>query len=313
MKRILTLLVLLSCAAWAHSEKMLPFQGRLTDQRGVTVPDGIWLIQFRIYDTPVGGTAMWSGEVHRTTINGGLLSVLLGTKTSLENIDFNRTLYLDIVVDANADNQITSADPPLLPRQSIIPAMFATESDNSRKLKGYDWSSVFSPGNPEVGKMSGTKITDASLGRDQLKADVVGYLVPKGAIIMWSGTAVPEGWMLCDGKDGTPDLTDRFVLGTSDLTKINQRGGSQTHDHGGATAPVTLTINQIPAHDHGIYRGDRVNEANMEGLGSSHNPSYDRFGPVKTLPTGGGQPHSHGISPSVNLPPYFVLAFIMKK
>jgi hypothetical protein len=38
--------------------------------------------------------------------------------------------------------------------------------------------------------------------------------LPAGAIIMWSGDAdsIPEGWVLCDGTRGTPDLTDRFIL-----------------------------------------------------------------------------------------------------
>ena len=41
------------------------------------------------------------------------------------------------------------------------------------------------------------------------------YLVPGGFIGMWSGSAetIPTGWALCDGTNGTPDLTDRFILG----------------------------------------------------------------------------------------------------
>ncbi|MBP9153085.1 MAG: tail fiber protein [Flavobacteriales bacterium] len=37
---------------------------------------------------------------------------------------------------------------------------------------------------------------------------------PTGGIIMWSGTiaSIPAGWSLCDGSNGTPDLTDKFIL-----------------------------------------------------------------------------------------------------
>ncbi|MBL4586185.1 MAG: tail fiber protein [Flavobacteriales bacterium] len=37
---------------------------------------------------------------------------------------------------------------------------------------------------------------------------------PPGGIIMWSGTiaSIPVGWALCDGSNGTPDLTDRFLI-----------------------------------------------------------------------------------------------------
>ncbi|REE00547.1 tail fiber protein [Marinoscillum furvescens] len=39
--------------------------------------------------------------------------------------------------------------------------------------------------------------------------------IPKGGIIMWAGTTVPSGWALCDGTNGTVDLSNRFVIGTT--------------------------------------------------------------------------------------------------
>ena len=45
---------------------------------------------------------------------------------------------------------------------------------------------------------------------------------------MWSGStsSVPDGWRLCDGGGGTPDLRNRFVIGAgSVVTKdINVEG-----------------------------------------------------------------------------------------
>lgn len=40
---------------------------------------------------------------------------------------------------------------------------------------------------------------------------------PSGGIIMWSGSYedIPDGWQLCDGTNGTPDLRGRFVLGAA--------------------------------------------------------------------------------------------------
>jgi hypothetical protein len=34
-----------------------------------------------------------------------------------------------------------------------------------------------------------------------------------GMIVMWSGTAetIPEGWAICDGTNGTPNLIDKFI------------------------------------------------------------------------------------------------------
>lgn len=38
--------------------------------------------------------------------------------------------------------------------------------------------------------------------------------VPSGGIMMWSGTiaSIPAGWALCNGANGTPDLTDKFIV-----------------------------------------------------------------------------------------------------
>lgn len=38
--------------------------------------------------------------------------------------------------------------------------------------------------------------------------------VPSGGIMMWSGTiaSIPTGWALCNGANGTPDLTDKFII-----------------------------------------------------------------------------------------------------
>ena len=50
-------------------------------------------------------------------------------------------------------------------------------------------------------------------------------IIPIGGIRMWSGAinAIPDGWKLCDGKNNTPDLKDRFVAGTgSVITHENQ-------------------------------------------------------------------------------------------
>jgi hypothetical protein len=39
----------------------------------------------------------------------------------------------------------------------------------------------------------------------------VPFILPAGSIVMWVGKAVPVGWALCNGKNGTPNLTDRFM------------------------------------------------------------------------------------------------------
>ena len=70
------------------------------------------------------------------------------------------------------------------------------------------------------------------------------YLVPKGGIIMWSGTLanIPTGWVLCDGSNGTPNLIAKFIRGVAtNSTNPGTTGGSDTH---------TLTSAEMPAHNH---------------------------------------------------------------
>ena len=56
------------------------------------------------------------------------------------------------------------------------------------------------------------------------------YLVPGGFIGMWSGSAetIPTGWALCNGTNGTPNLTDRFILGAGKGYTPGTTGGAKT-------------------------------------------------------------------------------------
>lgn len=149
---------------------LIPFQGRLTDSKGLAVPDGMKIIQFQIYGEPTGGQALWAGEVHRTTVNGGLVNVILGSRNPLpanradrpDRSFFDATLYLQITVDGNGDGAVDKADPPLLPRQSIFPQAFSTDAANSRLLAGHDWSALFGSNDP-TGTLLPTRIADGSV------------------------------------------------------------------------------------------------------------------------------------------------------
>lgn len=71
----------------------------------------------------------------------------------------------------------------------------------------------------------------------------INVALPIGGIIMWSGavSAIPPGWALCDGTNGTPNLRDRFVVGAGSTYNVGATGGAST---------VALTAGQLPGHTH---------------------------------------------------------------
>jgi hypothetical protein len=77
---------------------------------------------------------------------------------------------------------------------------------------------------------------------------------PKGMITLWSGNSanIPPGWTLCDGKDGAPDLRDRFVLGAGGDYggDGHARDGTFEHTHGVMVHGHALSTDQLPPHSH---------------------------------------------------------------
>jgi hypothetical protein len=121
--------------------------------------------------------------------------------------------------------------------------------------------------------------------------------VPSGVIAMWHGasSAIPSGWVICDGNNSTPNLTDKFIKSTG---TANATGGSTN------TGAHTLTIAEMPSHNHPIKRGS--SGAGHYTVGN-HITSYYGDSTI-SLSTGGGGSHTHTQSE----PEYYSLIFIMK-
>ncbi len=167
---------------------------------------------------------------------------------------------------------------------------------------------------------------------------------------MWGGDQndIPAGWALCDGSIfhgvTTPDLRGRFVLGYNPNVSI-------ATDSSGSRAPVNsignvsgelnheLKIGEIPAHTHGISDDGHSHSVNSDDAGSTGGSTFGQSTGSDTLGggisgtnlaytgisnkwTGGHNSAVDGttnLAPNVaytethnNMPPYFVLAYIMK-
>ena len=149
--------------------------------------------------------------------------------------------------------------------------------------------------------------------------------VPQGTILPWYGKLdeIPNGFYLCDGQNGTPDLRNRFLVGAGDEYKLSDKGGEKE---------VTLEAPQVGSHYHGV---------GSYNFGSNNGAFLGLAAKIEfQLPTGGGwigwNGSNHGgywsapsgavmgqqitslavateaQKPHENRPPYYALYYIMK-
>jgi microcystin-dependent protein len=165
----------------------------------------------------------------------------------------------------------------------------------------------------------GTTVPDAKLRVEgEVKNLVNGttfYMVPRGAIIMWSGplSSIPDGWQLCDGTNGTPDLRDRFVYGASRDQDLGLTGG---------TTSYTLTVDNLPPHTHTISNGgEHSHQITYATCYSYATFGYSsNFGNTSNTVTSTAVDHNHGGAtgstgrgtPIDLRPPFYKLAFLCR-
>ncbi|HEX9971329.1 MAG TPA: hypothetical protein VGD14_04590 [bacterium] len=139
-----------------------------------------------------------------------------------------------------------------------------------------------------------TSIAQDSIGRIVDKSFL--KLLPKGTIIPFRGKQSDidfEYWAICDGKNKTPNLKDRFILGGT-FDQQETKGGTSAHTHSASTLPKGQVDKRKPlAFKH--FDGS-VREFEVE----RHDHSFKGIeSPVS-------------VSRSEHLPPYFQLVFLMK-
>ncbi|WP_198690406.1 tail fiber protein [Xenorhabdus lircayensis] len=203
---------------------------------------------------------------------------------------------------------------------------------------------------------NGIKVDNSGIGIDP------NTVLPKGMIMMFSGSTIPQGWALCDGDNDTPNLIDRFILGGK-INDINSKNSATLSGSGSNKQCnkysdnkvvsvnvkikfTALTVSQMPKHEHsggmpyynstGFRNGYYLTgedsyqiDNRLENGYMSNNAfvprsliSYTLNNPYYpyTSSRGEGKGHSHEADAKANphnhitdvIPPYYILAFIMK-
>ena len=145
---------------------------------------------------------------------------------------------------------------------------------------------------------------------------------------MWSGSwdseSIPKGFVLCNGNNGQPvngvtipDLRGKFIVGGNGSdSDFNTPGSVDSQGNPRGSKTHTLTVNEMPSHSHAISDDSEyfaiADNHGTEGVGeggsgarawNTENSTQKHI--YNTQPKGGGQPFKH-------LPPYYVLAFLIK-
>ena len=201
---------------------------------------------------------------------------LLGQKNNIEN--FNDNYITEAIQNlGEISNKIMNDDTLILPSDVTVKNKInASDVTVTNKISAYEL---------EVVKLNA---------------------LPAYSIIAWGGLrvglAIPDGWLLCDGNNDTPDLRGRFIVGSGKGNGLSsytdgQTGGAERH---------RLSIDEIPSHTHGspLSRSKcKGHDCPIGGWGGDYGYLNSD---VQSSPTGGNKEHN-------NMPPFYALAYIMKK
>ena len=182
-----------------------------------------------------------------------------------------------------------------------------------------------------AGTFSGSGASLTSLNASNLQSGTVAdarltntSLFVTGMIMLWYGSvaSIPSGWVLCDGNNGTPNLTSKFVVGAGSGYGVNDTGGSAdatlvSHSH--TINNHTHSFSGSDSHSHTINNHTHTFSATTGSDSHSHSyssanhpsssgPEQDQSGGPENRTqfnvgkTTGSDSHSHSVSGTTGNP-----------
>ncbi len=337
MKAIIKKLLFVGClllTSFSFAAVEFLWQGTLRLDR--QIPESLeQLLEFRLYDVPTGGRPLWGRVMATRLSSNGEATVTLsddqGSLTEDEGIEgatleavlaTGKALYLGITVRGGSGECSPRQPLGVGSRALVAEAAGAAHPSKTFQVCGrlyagtasFETLTVTNRDSQQTAVVKGDMTLQGDAMHPLYANNVVvgafsGYgTAPVGAIVaIYTADGhppkeVPEGWYLCDGQHGTPDLRDRFIRGAWSTTA----GPRIT----GGLSEVVLEYKHLPNHTHTWCRHKRI--STIGAFYDSINANGNAWGGLKSLtltlkPFGSTAPEAHN-----NMPPYMALYWYMR-
>ena len=144
---------------------------------------------------------------------------------------------------------------------------------------------------------------------EPLLSDRKFQVVPSGALIAFSGTLAQaralQGYQVCDGTDGTPDLRNLFLRGAGGNENAGGSGGADTQ-----TSDVAVADHAD--HDHTIAASGSSCPLCVDGAGTAFSLAT-HVHTMGGVSDDGARTHALTIQPLVTVPSYYSVIWIRKR
>jgi hypothetical protein len=291
MKAILYLIIFLMISIFhfnssGQAAPRISVPGSLKSAEGDLVSDGRYTIIFRLYESRIGGSAIWE-ETAEVTVSGGLYNHLLGSVNALTPALFDQTLYLGIQLGQFEQS----------PRTELTYAPYTFISGGARYAAKVVCSGAV--GDIKYSILNPTQFA-AKNGACWVPMDGTPYPNSKLATILGTAQVAPDmsglflrGHEYQNGND--PDRSQSSAIGTIQ----NDELGSHTHSAGstssnGAHSHTFWEINAILENvssnvyvESAFFNGARVTEVTRttsDVSNHTHTVTYAPAGGVETRP-----------------------------
>ena len=311
-----------AAAAWGATPAVWEHTGRIVGPDGNPLT-GERTLEVRLYASMTATEVLWERQAKAVLDADGQFSLRLSD--ALEPPDGSPTNSLESVLAAGpVFAEAEAAGEAMPPRAAVAATPYALSAASAGGAAGdfgvekdltVHGKTAVSSFRTESAEASGDVDVAGTLsvGGDMAVAGAIEWgsqagigAMPLGSVIMWfgDGNSPPDGWTLCNGENGTPDLRGRFPVGAGRQYAAGDTGGAET---------VALALEQMPAHVHGLgssgLQHGRYDAEDTE----EHDNVWIMGGSAQTDPAGGPEGGEEGAAdPHENLPPFMALHYIMR-